>query len=137
MKNVLMLLCVLPLIGCAALWDAPKNIVGFSTRSLEAARVNASYQSYAASQEDIFRAVLDISVKEKYNVFMKDEIRGMIVVMGIPGAVDTTEVGIFITQTSKPGVVKVELSSRSSPAKRTVALAVLNKLGELFKAVTP
>ena len=79
--------------GCASFWDAPKNVVGFSTRSLEAARATASVQIYEGSPGDVFNAAADALQKEKYYVFTKDEIRGFIAVLNIPGVVDTSEVG--------------------------------------------
>ncbi|MBF0595016.1 MAG: hypothetical protein HQL22_08600 [Candidatus Omnitrophica bacterium] len=119
--------------GCASLWDAPKNIIGISTRDLESARKDSTYQVYQAGFSDVFNAVIEESEKAKYYVFIKDEIRGLITVMNITGVVNTTEVGVFLTPLSRGRAVKVELSSRSTPAKRIVAALLFSKLGERFK----
>jgi hypothetical protein len=120
--------------GCAFVKDAPRNVMGFSVRDIEAARGNASSQVYQAASADIFKAVIEEFQLKKYYVFTKDEIRGFISVMNIPGVVDTTEVGVFITALPAGKGVKVELSSRSTPAKRIVALALFEKLGEKFQS---
>ena len=66
-----------------------------------------------------------------YDIFIQDRIKRHIVVMGIPGNVDTTEVGIFFTRL-KPKVTKIEISSLSSTAKRKVAEAVFSALGKIY-----
>jgi hypothetical protein len=54
--------------------------------------------------------------------------------MNIPGVVDTTEVGVFLTRLPKGQEgVRVELTSRSSPAKKTVAKLLFPELSEKFK----
>ncbi|MBI5415477.1 MAG: hypothetical protein HZA29_01545, partial [Candidatus Omnitrophica bacterium] len=62
-----------------------------------------------------------------FDVFLKDPRQKHIVVIGIIGNVDTTEVGIFFDEVS-PSTVRVEISSLSSTAKRRVAAAVFNAL---------
>ena len=64
---------------------------------------------------------------------MKDEVRSFMVVMNIPGCVDTTEVGVFFTDLPRQQGVKVELSSRSSPAKKAVAKVLFSELNDRFK----
>ena len=125
------LFCVL-LCGCASVLDAPKNVLGFSRRALTAERENSSYQVYQASLQDVFGSVTKVFQKEKYTIFTSDEIRGCIAVMDIPGVVNTTEVGVFIEEQTGGRGIKVELSSRSTPAKRTVAALLFSKLGEMF-----
>ena len=58
----------------------------------------------------------------------------LIVVMGIEGNVDTTEVGIFFTQPNLT-TVKLEVSSLSSNAKRRVAQVIFDELDLRFSSV--
>ena len=118
--------------GCASLCDVPRTIVGYSTRDLEAARANAVYQIYSPAETQVFSAVLLAARKERYTVFMKEEARGLIVLMNIPGVVDTTEVAVFLSNDPAGKGTKVEIASRSTPAKRAVALAVFPRLSDLL-----
>lgn len=129
------LFLLLTCFGCASLWDAPKNVAGFSVRDMEGRRSGSIYQSYACTLPSCFNAVTNIAIQNKYNIFTKDEARGLIVLMGIPGAVDTTEVGVFFTVLEKESGVKVEISSRSSPAKRTVAVLLFAELAQKFNKI--
>jgi hypothetical protein len=121
--------------GCAGLLDAPKNVVGISVRDMEDRRSGSIYQSYECSVMECFDAVVDIAVLNKYNVFLKDEAKGVIVLMDIPGAVDTTEVGVFFTALETSKGVKVEVSSRSAPAKRTAAVLLFAELAQKFTKI--
>ena len=135
MKKFIVIFTLFFCSGCASLWDAPKNIVGFSTKDMEDARAESLYQSYQGEFLDVFNAVIEIAKENKYYIFTKDEIRGMIVLMEIPGAVNTTEVGVFVMPLPGNKGVKVELSSRSTPAKRTVAQGLFLSLGKKFPKI--
>jgi hypothetical protein len=134
MKKTILVFTAFVLTGCATIADAPKNIVGFSTRDMEAARVKATTADFQADFTGVFDTVLALAKENNYYVFTQDEVRGLIVLMNIPGFVDTTEVGVFITPL-KGGAFRVEVSSRSSPAKEAVAKAILGKLEEKFKKI--
>ena len=134
MKKSILVFTAFILTGCASITDAPKNIVGFSTRDMEAARSQATTADFQADFTGVFDTVLDVAKDNNYYVFSQDEIRGLIVLMNIPGFVDTTEVGVFISSL-KGGAFRVEISSRSSPTKEAVAKAVLGKLEEKFKKI--
>jgi len=69
-----------------------------------------------------------------FDVFINNRVKRHIVVMGIAGNVDTTEVGIFFSQPTLT-TVKLEVSSLSSNAKRKVAEAVFENLDLHFSAV--
>ena len=107
--------------------------MGTSTKDLEAGKVDSIYQVYPCAVEACFQAVIDVARDSKYYVFMKDEVRGLVVLMNIPGFVDTTEVGVFFTELPKQQGVKIELSSRSSPAKKAVAKVLFSELSGRFK----
>ncbi len=69
-----------------------------------------------------------------FQVFIKDRIKAVIVVMGIYGNIDTTEVGIFFSRYTRNSF-KVEISSLSDSAKRKVAAMVFEKLDKQFQEV--
>lgn len=69
-----------------------------------------------------------------FDVFIKDKTKRMIVVMGIVGNVDTTEIGIFFTR-YRQDAMRVEISSLSTTAKVKVAKAVFEALDKKFGAV--
>ncbi len=79
-------------------------------------------------------AVLEISTKSGFfDIFIEDYAKGHIVVMGIAGNVDTTEVGIFLSSSGKNSKnTQIEISSLSSSAKRTLAEIVFEHLNQHF-----
>ncbi len=134
MKNrCLLLFFILVSCGCSTLSDAPRNIVGFSTKEMEDARGQSVYQSYDCQSSQCFSAVVEVMEENKIKIFSRDEKRGLIVLMGVPGVVDTTEVGVFFSQIAQEKVVKVEVASRSAPAKRKVARLIFSKLSAAFR----
>jgi len=70
----------------------------------------------------------------QFYVFQKSLEKGYIVVMHIPGAVDTTEVGIFFTPLDSDRV-RVEIASLSTHAKITVSRIVYDELNAMFTEV--
>ena len=138
--------------GCARLMDTPKVIWGSSTRALEEARIDAVSKTYRCSYNDCFDAVLALQLDKKnakpevtenedfivekppkgyFDVFIKNRKKGHIVVVGIPGSVDTTEVGIFFSQPTLTSV-KIEVSSLSTSAKLNVSERVFQELDLQF-----
>ena len=121
--------------GCAYIMDIPKNIWGSSTRALEDARVDALQKEFKCEFDECFDAVLSLtkayvppkaSEKEdttstfnSFELFIKNRAKKHIVVMGVPGTINTTEVGIFFTEIDN--AVRVEVSSLSEGAKRVAA----------------
>ena len=132
-KTILILLSVFFLVGCSTLKDVSQNCLGVSTKDLEAGKADSIYQVYPCSVVACFEAVADIAHKNKYYIFSKDEEHGLLVLMNIPGCVDTTEVGVFLSELPKQKGVKIELSSRSSPAKKIVAKILFSDLNDRFK----
>ncbi len=130
--------------GCSWLADMPRTLWGSSIRALENARLNALSRSYICSFDDCFDAVLSLGRNESmyvpytkrkvFDVFLKDRIRACIVVMGVKGNIDTTEVGIFFYPSGK-NAIRVDVSSLSSIAKEKVADSVFKELDMRFKRV--
>ena len=75
----------------------------------------------------------ELAVTHLFDVFIKNRVKQHIVVMGISGNIDTTEVGIFFDEMEN--VVKIDISSLSTSAKRTVAKAVFEALTLQFTKV--
>lgn len=127
--------------GCSHISESTKIVLGTSTKKLEEARVEAISKKFNCGFEDCYEAVLSLARNEKkiepvsgekvYDIFMKDWVKSHIVVMGIEGNVNTTEVGIFFSKAGDSST-KVEVSSLSSSAKRKVAEAVFAELDMRF-----
>jgi len=140
--------------GCAFVTETSKTIWGSSTRALENARDEAISKSFVCSLDECFEMVLSLGevqveieqiedeagqaeTKETitrpkfYNVFLKNRVKRHIVVIGVPGSVNTTEVGIFFDKNDDSSV-KMEISSLSRHAKRRVAKDVFAELGQHF-----
>lgn len=131
------------LTGCAQVTEISKTIWGTSTRALEHARTDALRKTYQCPLKECFDAVLTLDRSKKYgtpqtkpffNVFVKDPNQRHLIVMGILGNVNTTEVGIFFDRVGE-GTVRLEISSLSSSAKRRVADAVFDELDKRFSEV--
>ncbi len=146
--------------GCAQLTETAKKILGTSTQALERARRHGEHKTYPCSLSQCFEAVLSLERNQQkspepattatssiptlsgtpqvpiqqgkfFDVFLKDPHYRYIVVIGIVGNVDTTEVGIFFDGIS-PSSSKIEIASLSNTAKRKVAKAVFDELDKHF-----
>lgn len=131
-KLLLVICCAMFLPACSAWRDAPAGIAGVSTKALEDGRVDSIYQTYPCDIGACFDAVSAVAGKSGYYIFSSDRTRGLVVLMKIPGCVDTTEVGVFLSHAPHGEGVLVELSSRSSLAKKTVAKTLLSDLADRF-----
>ena len=134
-RRLIVTVMLLGLCGCASLKEFSKTIWGSTTRVLEDARNNAITKTYDKGYWDCYRAAWDI-VKKKYVLFQKDEVRGFMVVMGIPGAVNTTEVGVFFVELNDHQT-RMELSSLSTHAKRLLAKGLFHNMDIAFGLAQP
>ena len=139
MKKILIILCIfISISGCAWIIDLPRSVWGSSVRVLSDKRSDAETKIFSCDREVCFDAVLAMAksqlVKdeddERFVLFMKDARKRYIVVMGVPNAVDTTEVGIFFDVIRK-GQTKIDVSSLSSRAKQEVSKRIFAKLSEV------
>lgn len=73
--------------------------------------------------------------RKNFDIFIKDRVNQRIVLMGVPGAVDTTEVGVFFTEVDGKGT-RLEITSLSTAAKVKAAEMVFPELGKMFKEIT-
>ena len=149
--NIILLFCfLLSVLGCAQITETAKVIWGSSTRALEDARVDAISKTYRCSFNDCYDAVLSLARNQEtrddqedsdsvvkavdnnyFDIFINNRKKRHIVVIGIKGNVDTTEVGIFFSQPNLT-TVNIEVTSLSSSAKRRVAQIVFDGLDLRF-----
>ena len=145
MKNRILYFCIalsLSTVACSPM-EMGKTIWGSSTRALEEARVDAIKKTYSCDFDACFDAIVSLDRKnnlekplnQTFEIFLQDRIQSHIVVMGIAGQVDTTEVGIFFSRES-PQAYTIEISSLSTPAKEKVAKLVFNELDKHFSEKT-
>ena len=124
--------------GCALVeggMEVGKTIWGSSTRALEHARANAITKTYQKGYWETLRASLEFLEQKGYVIFKKDEIKGYIIVIGVKGSVNTTEVGVFFLELGDQ--TRIEVSSLSTNAKRLVSKALFHGLDINFGLIPP
>lgn len=129
--NISIAVVVVLLGGCAQTAEFSRTIWGSSTRALEKARVNALVRNYNQPVSRCYDEVIKASEESKFHVFIDNKPKATIVLMGITGAVNTTEVGVFFSELAD-GQTKVYISSLSSNAKRIVADKIFAHLDEVL-----
>ena len=116
--------------------EVAKTLWGSSTRALEQARDNAITRTYDKPYWDTLRKAKAVVEKNKWIIFKKDEVKGYMVVMGVKGCVNTTEIGLFFDEVSDKQT-QIEVSSLSTNAKRKVAKALFHGLDIAFGFLPP
>jgi len=135
--------------GCA-MREAAKKVIGTSTQTLEEeSRINAVSRTFRCSYKDCFDAIMTMArAKEsnkpwehvpepntgEFDVIMSDLYSNPphIIVVGVKGNIDTTEVGIFLNRTSREAI-RVDVSSLSSIAKQKIADLIFQRLSLEFE----
>ena len=139
MRFILAVVMGIFLNGCVVIdggIELTKTIWGSSTRALEEARPQAIVKTYDQNYWKVVRAAEEFSQKKEYVIFKKDEAKGYMVLMGIKGSVNTTEVGIFFVEVNDTQT-RIEISSLSTNAKRIVAKALFHGLDVSFGLAPP
>ncbi len=113
-----------------------KTVWGSSTRALEQARDKAITKTYDKPYWDCVHSAIAVIGKKHWVIFKKDEIKGYVVVMGVRGCVNTTEIGIFFDELSD-NQTRIEISSLSTNAKRKVAKGLFHGLDIAFSYLPP
>lgn len=121
--------------GCSQSVEVTRKVWGSSTRTLENERVRAARDVYTCEYDECYNIIRNLGSlavgKQKadspYKIFQEKRKDGMLVVMGVPGNVDTTEAGIFISRI-KVDETAVEVTSLSRSAKRKVAEAIRQEM---------
>ena len=123
------ILLVSGLIGCAHLTEIPKELWGSSTRALEESRSESISKTYLGDVAQCYSRVLETAKDNKWEVFIADKRKHMIVFMNIPGSIDTTEVGVFFSpvETEKTKVEVTSLSPQAKVLASNLLFAELNK----------
>jgi hypothetical protein len=138
-RSKLCLLMTIFLFSSCAVMDGSKEfaktIWGSSTRALEQTRDKAITKTYDKPYWDCVHGAVAVIGKKNWVIFKKDEIKGYIVVMGVKGSVNTTEIGIFFVDLPKHQT-RIEISSLSTNAKRKVAKALFYGLDIAFGYLT-
>lgn len=137
--------------SCSYVSDAPRTLWGSSVRVLENERERAIVKEFQCAQDSCFDTVFSMtkSYREQKSLeaeskkseeveglmrFMADRNKGYIILMHVPEAVDTTEVGVFFKRSSE-GATKVEVSSLSSLAKSNAAKIIFERLAGQYETV--
>lgn len=150
--------------GCSPLAETVKVLWGSSTQALEEARPGAVKTTFRATVDQCFEVVAGLPkekkltetpsegaaapVKEKnllgspaepeaknhLNVFIRDRRKQLIVLMGIPASVNTTEVGVFFSSAGKD-TTRVEVVSLSPKAQLTASEIIFKRLAQDFPEV--
>ncbi len=131
----LMLLLSIVFISACSPVEIAKTVWGSSTRALEKSRIDAVTKTYDKSYWETLRATIDVIAKQGWTVFKKDEVQGYVVLVGIPGSVDTTEVGVFVVELS-PTQARIEIASLSTTAKRMVSKRLFHGVDVAFNLAT-
>jgi hypothetical protein len=116
--------------------EVSKTLWGSTTRALEAARDKAMTKTYDKSYWDCMRSAVAVVKKKKWVIFQKDETKGYMVVMGVRGCVNTTEIGIFFVELAHKQT-RIEISSLSTNAKHLVARYLFHGLDIAFGFLPP
>jgi len=113
-----------------------KTIWGSSTRVLEQERDKAISKTYDKPYWDCVRSAIHVAGKKNWVIFKKDEIKGYMVIMGVKGCVNTTEIGVFFDEVSD-SQTRIQISSLSTNAKRKVARDLFHGLDIAFGYIPP
>ena len=131
--NIYILSTIILIVGCAQTQEVAKTFWGSSTRALEEARKDAIKKTFDCEFQKCFDAVLHLTQapvtdeEKTYQLFLKNRKKKVIVLMYIPGSVDTTEVGVFF-ESPQNNKTTIEISSLSSNAKMTAADYIFKSL---------
>ncbi|MCB9757755.1 MAG: hypothetical protein H6753_04935 [Candidatus Omnitrophica bacterium] len=162
--NFLILIFIVSfLTGCTGIKEQAKLLWGSSTQALENQRRQALVETFACSWEQCFSAIIQYANKEvlqtadenragfsnarpsdeatlkavkttNLEIFLQDRNRRIIVVMGVPGSVQTTEVGVFFTPMEETQT-RIEITSLSTLAKIRAGEILFAHLGQKFQKI--
>jgi hypothetical protein len=132
--------------SCTVIWDQTvhvshntlevvKTLWGSSTRALEHARDRAVTKTYDKPYWDCVRSAIHF-VEKHWTIFKKDEVKGYMVIMGVKGCVNTTEVGVFFDELSDTQT-RIEISSLSTNCKRFAAKRFFHGMDIAFGLAPP
>ena len=139
------MLLLLPLLAsCVTLTETAKSIWGSSVKALEAARVDAPSRIFDCDRDACMDAVKGLTLEEleqdpplfkKFSLFSENRKTGVLVLMDVPGMINTTEVGVFFDPLPEKGGVKVDVASRSTHAEQNASDILFAELEEQFSVI--
>jgi hypothetical protein len=121
-------------VGCSHIQENVKVVWGSSIKALEEERINGESHSFACAMETCFDQTLAVVKQASYNVFINNPTKNVIVVMGVPGSINTTEVGVFFESISDEETL-IQVSSLSHRAMRVVATTVFDHFKKAYPAL--
>ena len=134
MKSLIIFVVAFMLTGCAVVAEPFKMLWGSSTRALEQARPDAIRATFPFALAECMSYVRKIVTDNRITIFIDNPQRDFLVLIHIPGSVDTTEVGIFFAEEGTPGqdaLTRIEVSSLSRTAKEAVSTLIFSELKKL------
>ncbi len=119
-------------VGCSSAKEGMRGFLGVSTKALEESRSSALSRDFDYDYFTAYSKTLDALKEMKASVYAKSVGKRMIAFYVT--AEDTTPVGIFFTEKEK-SLTRVEVSSRSTYAKETIAKKLFSLLEGTAKKV--
>jgi hypothetical protein len=116
------LLCLFLLSGCAILTDP----AGKSIKPALEARKNAKEMIVSGTLDDVYRRVIATADAAGWEVFRESPEEHLVVYHQIPGAVDSTQVGVFCSEAAH-GIL-VEVASPSLFSRELAAKVLFQRL---------
>ncbi len=134
-SSVLLVLLVFSFSGCAGIkekaTETAKVMWGSSTKDLEELRSQANSKTFSCALDDCRNQVLGIAKEESLKIFIDNPQKGLIVMMGFPDIINTTEVGVFLSSVDT-AKTKIEITSMSPHAQLVGADFFFPKLQKIF-----
>lgn len=146
----LAVLGVLTSLGGCVVKEAVKKVAGTSTSTLQERRAEGLSQTFYCTYQDCYNAIMALGRRKDsvkpwihdespdpgvFTIFMSDLYANppYIILMGVEGSVDTTEVGVFLERMTED-TIRVDVASLASGAKRTAAQIIFKHLENNFRS---
>lgn len=143
--KIWLLFLLLPLLAsCGTVTETAKAIWGSSTKALEAARVDAPSRTFRCDRDACMDVVAGMTVEDldqdpprlkSFSLFSQNRRTGVLVLMDVPGMINTTEVGVFFDPLPEEGGVKVDVASLSSHAEQNASDILFAELAQQFPVI--
>lgn len=114
--------------------EVSKVIWGSSTKALEDARLKAAVKTYPVAPKECFDEILKIAQEGSLEVFIKDRKKNLIVLMHIPGSIETTEAGVFLNEVETTKT-KLEIVSLSPDTQEKTAEIIFSHFNKAYSEV--
>jgi hypothetical protein len=132
--------------GCAHIVETSKVLWGSSTRALEESRSEAVKKTFLCEMNACTDAILELTKVDSkavppktaaFKVFLTKKEIPLIVIVGVSGGTDTTEVGLFFTKIDA-NTTRIEVVSLSESARINASNMIFTELAKkYFEAPQP